>query len=65
MGQGHSTVHETGMNKVWTAALDKNNVEFVMLDLDSDGDVVEFLHLHPKWSVDFQDEEVVIFARAV
>ena len=56
---------ETGMNKIWIAELDRYEVELVMLDLDDDGDLVEFFQLHPTWSVDFCDEGVVIFVRAV
>ena len=56
---------DTGMEKVWFTELDRYEVDFVMLDLDEDNDLVEFFQLHPTWSVDFEDEGGVIFARVV
>jgi hypothetical protein len=44
--------------------LDAYNVQFLVLNLYSESDVVKFFRLHPGWKVDFEDEEAIIFARA-
>jgi hypothetical protein len=47
----------------WLDQLDDYGVEFVILDLDDDCDLVEVLHIQASWIVDFQDGKAVIFAR--
>ena len=47
----------------WLDQLDEYGVEFVILDLDDDHDLVEVLHIQDSWIVDFQDRDAVIFAR--
>ena len=49
----------------WLDQLDGYGVEFVILDLDDDHDLVEALHVQDSWIVDFQDREAVIFARTM
>ena len=48
----------------WLDQLDDSGVEFVILDLDDDCDLVEVLRIQASWIVDFEDGEAVIFARA-
>jgi len=43
--------------------LDAYRVQFLVLGLDRECDVVEFFRSHRGWEVDFEDEETVIFAR--
>ena len=47
----------------WLDQLDEYGVEFVILDLDADSDLVEVFHLQTSWIVDFEDREAVIFTR--
>ena len=44
--------------------LDKYGVQFLILDIHSDGELLELFQSQPAWRVDFQDEEAVILARA-
>ena len=48
----------------WLDQLDEYGVEFVILDLDADCDLVEVLRIQDLWIVDFEDGEAVIFARS-
>lgn len=52
------------MNENWPSVLDAYNVQFLVLNLHNESDVVRFFRLHPGWKVDFEDEEAIIFARA-
>jgi hypothetical protein len=57
-------VKESDMSRDWPALFDNYGVQFIILDLQSDRDLVETIQSQPGWAVDFQDEEAVIFARA-
>ncbi len=48
----------------WLQMLDEENVQFIILDLQSDADLVEIIRLQSKWTVDFEDAELVIFTSA-
>jgi len=52
------------LNENWLSVLDAYNVQFLVLNLHSNSDVVEFFRSHPGWKVDCEDEEAIIFARA-
>ena len=39
----------------------EENVQFVILDLYDDVELVEAIRLQPNWKVDFEDDELVIF----
>lgn len=47
----------------WLDQLDEYGVEFIILDLDGDCELVEVFRLQTSWIVDFEDGEAVIFAR--
>ena len=64
MLQDHSIAQETGVNEDWAGVLDEYGVQFLILDIHSDGDLLKLFQSQPGWKVDFQDEEAVIFARA-
>ncbi len=64
MLQDHSIVQEAGVNEDWPGVLDEYGVQFLILDIHSDGDLLKLFQSQPGWKVDFQDEEAVIFARA-
>ena len=51
------------MTKNWPGELDRHGVQFVVLDLAVDSDLVERFHSEPGWAVDFDDGEAIIFAR--
>jgi uncharacterized radical SAM superfamily protein len=48
----------------WLQMLDEENVQFIILDLQSDADLVETIRSQSKWTVDFEDAELVIFTSA-
>jgi hypothetical protein len=47
----------------WLAIFEREDVQFVILDRRTDGDLIAALRRHRGWVVDFQDRESVIFAR--
>ena len=53
----------TDMNKNWLTMLDAHHVRFLVLNLHSESDVVRYFRSQPGWTVDFEDEEAIIFAR--
>ena len=55
---------EDGTSEDWLAALDRHSVRYMVLDRQGDGDLLDCFGSQPGWSVYFQDEEAVIFARA-
>ncbi|MEA3339979.1 MAG: hypothetical protein U9R15_08440 [Chloroflexota bacterium] len=64
MLQNHSITQETGMNGDWVGMLDEHDVQFLVLDRYSDGDLLKLFGSHPGWTVDFKDRETVLFVRA-
>ena len=52
------------MSEDWLGVFDEHGVQFIALDVQSDGDLVELFRAQPGWAVDFEDEEAVLFARA-
>lgn len=55
---------QTGINEDWLRVLEAYRVRFLVLNLKSEGDVVSFFRAQSEWSVDFEDEESIIFARS-
>jgi hypothetical protein len=53
-----------GKNENWSGVLDAYGVQFLVLNLHSESDMVNFFRAQPGWKVDFEDEESIIFARA-
>jgi hypothetical protein len=64
MLQHRSIAQETSVNEDWVEVLDGYGVQFLILDVHSDSELVELFQSQPRWIVDFQDGEAVIFARA-
>ena len=54
---------EDSTREDWLAALDRHGVRYMVLDRQRDGDLLDCFGTQPGWSVFFQDEEAVIFAR--
>jgi hypothetical protein len=48
----------------WLQMLDEENVQFIVLDSQTDADLVETIRSQPEWTVDFEDAELVIFTSA-
>lgn len=51
-------------NENWLEVFDAYGVQFLILDPDGDGELLELVRSRPEWQVDFEDKEAVIFARA-
>jgi hypothetical protein len=56
-------VQKTDRYKNCLAALDVSGVEFLVLDIHRDRGLLQAARLDPRWTVDFEDEEAVLFAR--
>ena len=48
----------------WLQILDEENVQCIILDSQTDSELIEVLRSQPRWSVDFEDTEVAIFTLA-
>ena len=59
--QTELTIHPT---HEWLQLFDEENVQLVILDSHLDTELVEIIRLQPEWSVDFEDDELVIFTSA-
>jgi hypothetical protein len=55
---------QTSINVNWLRVLDAYRVRFLVLNLESEGDMVSFFRSQSEWSIDFEDEESIIFARS-
>ena len=64
MLQNYSVEQETGVNVDWLGVFEEHGVEFIALDLHGDSDLVNLCRSQPRWTVDFEDGEAVIFVRA-
>jgi hypothetical protein len=56
-------VREAGIKEDWLRVIDAYRVQFLVLNRQSEGDVVKLFRSQPGWSVDFEDGESIIFAR--
>jgi hypothetical protein len=54
--------HESVEN--WPRVFDEHDVQFLVLDRHDDTDLLDLFRSQPGWTLDFEDEEAVIFARA-
>jgi hypothetical protein len=55
---------EAGVKENWLRALDAYHVRFLVLNLQSERDMVTHFRSQPGWVIDFEDGESIIFARA-
>ena len=51
------------MNENWLLCFEEQNVQFVVLSQSQDEELVKSLRHQPEWSVDFEGDGAVIFAR--
>jgi hypothetical protein len=56
-------VERTGANEDWLEMLDEYDVQFLVLDLHTDSELLGLFRSQPGWAVDFEDREAIIFAR--
>ena len=47
----------------WLAALDTHGVQFLILDKERDGTLLQLVRSRPGWILDFEDNESVLFTR--
>ena len=59
----HATAQGSSVNENYPQVLDEYGVQFLVLDCHSDADLLEMFRSQPAWTVDFEDEEEVIFVR--
>lgn len=52
------------MNENWLQCFDEHNVQFAVLSQGQDKELVKTLRRQPEWSVDFEGDGAVIFARS-
>jgi hypothetical protein len=52
------------MDGNWSKHFDEQNVQFVVLNQSQDEELVKILRRQPGWSVDFEGDGTVIFARS-
>ena len=56
-------VQESDRYESWLAVLDVSGVEFLVVDAHRDHGLLQAARSDPRWTVDFEDEEAVLFAR--
>ena len=59
--QERSTAPGAGWGREWLSALQKSDVQFLVLDRHSDSELLECLRSRPGWAVDYKDGEAMIF----
>jgi hypothetical protein len=47
----------------WPVCLDAHDVQFLILDVQWDGDLLQSIQSEPGWTVDFQDAENILLVR--
>jgi hypothetical protein len=48
----------------WLAALDALCVQYLILDTQRDRELMRLVQSNPKWTIDFQEGNSILFARA-
>jgi len=64
MLQNQDVAQGSGRYEHWLAVLDAYGAQFLILDTQRDGDLLQAVRSQPGWIVDFKDEGVVLFTRA-
>ena len=63
MSREQAPTQRYGRLERWLAALDTHGVQFLILDKERDGRLLQLVRSSPGWTVDFEDTESVLFAR--
>lgn len=64
MPQDHSVTRDTAISVDWSGVLDTYGVEFLVLDPHDDRELLNLFWSQPGWTVDFEDEDMVLLVRA-
>jgi hypothetical protein len=54
----------SGVNEDWVEMVEKQGVQFLVLSRHDDSDLLKLFQSQPGWTVDFEDGEAIVFARA-
>lgn len=60
----HAVTQRGDGQEDWPTVFDRYGVQFLALDVNSDGDLLQRFQGEPQWTVDFEDGDSVLFARA-
>jgi hypothetical protein len=52
-----------GQRGHWLAALDRYGVQFLVVDKQRDGALLDLVRSQPGWSIDFEDGDSALFRR--
>ena len=63
MLRDHAVTQRRDSQRDWPTVLDSYGVQFLAVDVNSDGDLLQRFQEEPQWSVDFEDGDSVLFAR--
>jgi hypothetical protein len=63
MSEEHDPTRRYGRLERSLAALDTHGVQFLILNKERDGTLLQLVRSRPGWAVDFEDTESVLFAR--
>jgi hypothetical protein len=64
MSQDGADTQGIGLAEDWPALFDAHDVQFLVLDIEQDGDLARCFRSHPGWRVDFADAQSMLLARA-
>ena len=64
MLQDHFVTQTPIVNEDWPRVFDEYDVQFLVLDPHRDSNLLKLFRSQPEWTVDFEDEETVLFVRA-
>ncbi len=59
-----ANVEKSNVNENWLECFKEHGVRFVVLDPSQDKNLIETLRRQPEWLVNYEGQEVVIFARS-
>lgn len=63
MSREQAPTRKHGRLERWLAALDTYGAQFLILDKERDGRLLQLVRSRPGWTVDFEDNESVLFTR--
>ena len=59
-----STTSEQGIIETWQNLLDEYEIQYLLLEVGSDRELISGMRHQAKWAVETEDEEAVLFARS-
>jgi hypothetical protein len=63
MTRDQAVTQRAGRYEQWLSVLDRFGVQFLVLDIRDDGELLQAARLHPQWTVDFEDRDAVLLTR--